>query len=264
MDPLSYFGILQNATRSELDEAYRYLREKNECDKNDDSIKRDISENKLREIDDMYRKAVEFIDGREMTQPQQPAAVTVQPNENFGGGNNGNTYNNENNGQNDFIGFENECRSINTFINDKNFTAAEQLLNKYNLENYAKWHYTFARLRFAQGWMNEALEHYKKAYELEPNNAIYRQSYQHICDMRDGKIKKRSNAAAVGIAVGFGAFYICCQASPIFMDTPCCKENCEECADKTGVADYCFEPCCNASGSYCDTLCNNCCGGCER
>ncbi|MCM1227734.1 MAG: hypothetical protein NC320_10015 [Clostridium sp.] len=267
IEPLNYFGISQNASREELDKAYEYLKKKNICDDDSDSLSHDISENKLKEIDEMYYQAIEYIkqgEARNGRKPQtdepqesamQPVAVNTEKSSNES----------PNNGKNIYIAFENDYQRICNFINIKHFPAAEQLLKEYDLEDYAKWHYLYARLKFTQGWMNEALEHYKKAYEIEPNNALYFRSYKNICDMRDGKVKKHSNAAAIGIAVGVGVFYACCQISPVIRDTPCgdaIGRNCTECAEESGCSDLCLEPCDNAINSYCDTLCHNCCGGC--
>lgn len=264
LDPFKYFGISPNASRAELDNAYRRMKEKYKCDKNSDSLTRDISENKLKEIDEVYRQALSYVNRgeRPVQPPQNP--VPAPPVNNSGTGNQ-NTYSQNNSANNDqtnkYADFENNYNKINTLINSKNFSAAEKILLEYNLAGYAKWHYVFARLRFFQGWMNEALEHYKKAYELEPYNQLYRQSYANICDMRDGKIKKHSNKAAIGIAVGIGAFYCCCNASPYLIDTQL-GEFCEECADETGITSVCCNPCESGINAYCSSLCNECCGGC--
>lgn len=261
LNPFEYFGISPNASRAELDNAYRQMREKNKCDKNADSLTRDISENKLREIDEVYRQALGCISRGERTaQPSQnpvPAPTSDNP-----GTQNQNTYNQNNNPKNDqtnkYADFENNYNKINALINSKNFSAAEHILLEYNLVGYAKWHYVFARLRFSQGWMNEALENYKKAYELEPYNQLYRQSYENICNMRDGKIKKHSNKAAVGIAIGIGTFYCCCNAFPYLSET----QLCEDCVNETGIASVCLDPCADGISAYCNSLCNECCGGC--
>lgn len=255
--PLNYFGISQDASREELDKAYEYLKKKNICDDDSDSLSHDISENKLKEIDEMYYQAVEYIENRKkpeteekpqtVGQPQEPIMQPVVVNTEKS------SNESSNNGKNIYIAFENDYQRICNFINIKHFPAAEQLLKEYDLEDYAKWHYLYARLKFSQGWMNEALEHYKKAYEIEPNNDLYFRSYKNICDMRDGKVKKHSDALAIGIAVGVGAFYACCQGLPVIMD-----DNFEGCVNTTGCGNLCLEPCGNAVGSYCNTLYYNC------
>lgn len=265
LNPFEYFGISPNASRAELDNAYRQMREQNKCDKNADSLTRDISENKLREIDEVYRQALGCISRgeRPAQTPQKPVPVPTANNPNT---QNQNTYNqnsSQNNGQkndqtNKYADFENNYNRINNLINSKNFTAAEHILLEYNLVGYAKWHYVFARLRFSQSWMNEALDNYKKAYELEPYNQLYRQSYENICNMRDGKIKKHSNKAAVGIAIGIGSVYCCCNAFPYLAET----QSCEECLNETGITSVCLEPCADGISAYCNSLCVECCGGC--
>lgn len=269
LDPFEYFGISPNASRAELDNAYRQMREKNQCDKNADSLTRDISENKLKEIDEVYRQALGCISRgeRPAQTPQKPVPVPTANNPNT---QNQNTYNqnsSQNNGQkndqtNKYADFENNYNRINNLINSKNFTAAEHILLEYNLVGYAKWHYVFARLRFSQGWMNEALDNYKKAYELEPYNQLYRQSYENICNMRDGKIKKHSNKAAVGIAIGIGSVYCCCQVSPYLAENPNIVECCQDCVSESRIDSFCCNPCESGISAYCDSLCNECCGGC--
>lgn len=265
LNPFEYFGISPNASRAELDNAYRQMREQNKCDKNADSLTRDISENKLREIDEVYRQALGCISRgeRPAQTPQNPVPV---PTANNSSTQNQNTYN-QNNGQkndqtNKYSDFENNYNKINALINSKNFSAAEHILLEYNLVGYAKWHYVFARLRFSQGWMNEALDNYKKAYELEPYNQLYRQSYENICNMRDGKIKKHSNKAAVGIAIGIGTFYCCCNVSPYLAENPNIIECCQDCVSESRIDSFCCTPCESGISAYCDSLCVECCGGC--
>lgn len=260
LDPFEYFGISPNASRAELDNAYRQMREKNKCDKNADSLTRDISENKLREIDEVYRQALGRISrgGRTVQPPQKPVSAPPVKNP---VSENQNTYNQNNSANNDqtnkYAAFEKDYNKINNLINSKNLQAAENILFEYNLVGYAKWHYIFARLRFTQGWMNDALDNYKKAYELEPYNQLYRQSYENICNMRDGKIKQHSKKAAVATAIGIGSVYCCCQASPYIMDS----ESCTECMDETGITSVCLEPCADGINAYCYSLCNGRCPG---
>lgn len=265
LDPFEYFGISPNASRAELDNAYRQMREKNKCDKNADSLTRDISENKLREIDEVYRQALGCISrgGRTVRSPQKPVPAPPVKNP---VSENQNTYNQNNSANNDqtnkYAAFEKDYNKINNLINSKNLQAAENILFEYNLVGYAKWHYIFARLRFTQGWMNDALDNYKKAYELDPYNQLYRQSYENICNMRDGKIKKHSKKAAVATAIGIGAVYCCCQASPYLAENPNIAECCQDCVSESGIESVCCTPCESGFSAYCDSLCNECCGGC--
>lgn len=269
LNPFEYFGISPNASRAELDNAYRQMKEKNKCDKNADSLTRDISENKLREIDEVYRQALSCINHGEKTAqpPQKPVPVPTANNPNTQNQNTYNQNNSQNNGQkNDqtdkYADFENNYNRINNLINSKNFPAAEHILLEYNLVGYAKWHYVFARLRFSQGWMNEALDNYKKAHELEPYNQLYRQSYENICNMRDGKIKKHSNKAAIGIAIGIGSVYCCCQAAPCLAENPNIVECCQDCVSESRIDSFCCNPCESGISAYCNSLCVECCGGC--
>lgn len=266
-DPFKYLGVSQNASKSEINDAYQRMKARYKCDKNADSLTRDIAENKLLEIDEAYRLALE--------QAIQPTNRIVNPNlhslsKNQNNANSTNKIPNQNkqfqngehNDTNKYIHFENDYNRINSFINNKDFTTAEKVLIEYNLNEYAKWNYLFARLRFSQGWMNEAIEYYRKAYELEPNNQIYSQSYINICNMRDGKNKKHNNRSAILIAVGAGTFYCCCNASPILFETEFahfCFEHCSECFETAGCTSICCDPCEDGFNAYCTSFCGECC-----
>lgn len=129
--------------------------------------------------------------------------------------------------------FENELPEIHSLIQQKEFEKAQQMFDKYSLDDNAKWHYHYALLRYSQGWMEEAYHHYKKAYKLEKDNLIYREAFEKIYEMRYPKKPKQKlkeifryscialSGFTVVSCIGFSiTFYIECNQ---------CGEDCNNC-----------------------------------
>lgn len=239
-DPFKYFGISPDASKSVLDDAYNLMREQYKFDENTDSVTKDIIENKLLEIDEAYGHALMLISASKKENNQE----------------------NSTNSNDKRLHFDNNYYNINSLINTKDFSRAEQMILEYNLNGYAKWHYVLARLRFSQGWMNDALENYRKAYELEPYNQVYKQSYENICNMRDGNIKNHKNTVALAITIGVGSLCVCCYVLPAIManDNGCCYEFFNE----LGCISVCCDPVETGCKAYCISLSYECCGGCRN
>jgi len=247
---------MPNAEKPELDEAYQQMINKYSFDESADDVKKEACLCKQREINSFYQAALPITMSNEQYRLIRQKFANQKAE------------------------FDAQSPNIINHINNRNFTQAEAMLNCFELTNYAKWHYIYACLRISQGWMNEAYNHAKIAYQLEPNEPVYAQTFFNMQNMKNGKkltpgqlgaIITGGTLALVGTACVclfvpdhlypnfhyfgtyssiFGApFYELC-AEPC---NGCCGEDCACFTTTWGEDDSCNE-CCNEQ-------CDICCGG---
>jgi len=60
-------------------------------------------------------------------------------------------------------------------INLGNLGQAEQLLNTVTRQD-GEWHFLMGSIAYRKGWMDEAMQNYSRAVQMEPNNMEYRQA----------------------------------------------------------------------------------------
>lgn len=86
--------------------------------------------------------------------------------------------------------FNDSCPEIQSLIEKHEFEEAQNILDSFGLNSSAEWHYLYAKLRFEQGWMNDAYRHYKKAYKIDPYNTVYSEAFGKIYKMKNPDVKK--------------------------------------------------------------------------
>ncbi|AUM94101.1 TPA: J domain-containing protein [Clostridium botulinum] len=147
MNPYEILGINKNASKEEIQQAYRKLAKKYHPDQYGNNPLRDLAEQKMREINEAYDYLMK--------------------------NNNSQSYNssNYNNSSNSYS--SNDYASIRADIDRGNISSAEQKLNSINVRN-AEWYYLMGRVNYSKGWYDVAYNYFNNAHSLDPSNFEYR------------------------------------------------------------------------------------------
>ena len=157
-DPYSVLGVSQSATDEEIKKAYRELARKYHPDNYQNNPLADLAEEKMKEINEAYD-----------TITKQRAGGYSQ-----GAGSYGQASYNPTYGQ--------QGRSVNptyarvrNLINAGDLGGAERLLYEVQQQD-GEWYFLTGSIAYRRGWMDEALQNYTRAVQMEPNNMEYRQA----------------------------------------------------------------------------------------
>lgn len=152
-DPYSVLGVSSNASDEEIKRAYRELARKYHPDNYQDNPLADLAEEKMKEINQAYES---------LTKSRS------------GGGSQG-SYRSQS-GYSGGSGSSGNYSQIRQLINSGNFEHAELLLNQMPNHN-GEWHFLMGSVAYRKGWLDEAMQQYRIAVNMEPNNVEYRQAY---------------------------------------------------------------------------------------
>ena len=87
--------------------------------------------------------------------------------------------------------FDEAVPEVKSLIEQKEFDRAKSMLDEFALNDYAKWCFIYAEMRYAQGWMNEAYRYYKRAYKLDRYNTEYSEAFGKIYKMKHPEVRKQ-------------------------------------------------------------------------
>lgn len=152
-DPYSVLGVSQGASDAEVKKAYRELARKYHPDNYQNNPLADLAEEKMKEINEAYD------------------AITKQRSGAYQGSNSGYTAA-QNRGSSSQDPSYARIRSL---INAGNLSAAEQLLYQMPGKT-AEWYFLSGSIAFRKGWLDEAMQNYTLAVQMDPNNMEYRQA----------------------------------------------------------------------------------------
>lgn len=160
-DPYSVLGISSNASDEEVKRAYRELARKYHPDNYQNNPLADLAEEKMKEVNEAYDAINKMRAGGGSSayqgayqqqgsyQYQQQSRASSSP-----------VY-----------------AQVRQSINLGNLAQAEQLLQTAPQQN-AEWHFLMGSIAYRKGWLDEAMQQFQIAVNMEPANPEYRQAYQ--------------------------------------------------------------------------------------
>ena len=155
-DPYSVLGVSQNASDEEIKKAYRELARKYHPDNYQNNPLADLAEEKMKEINEAYDTITK----------QRSGGYRQSAGSNYSGG-----YQ-----QSYSSGSPNATyRRVRTLINAGDLGTAERLLLEVPQKD-AEWYFLSGSIAYRKGWMDEAMQNYTIACQMEPGNMEYRQA----------------------------------------------------------------------------------------
>ena len=181
-DPYQVLGISRGASDEEIKKAYRGLSRKYHPDANVNNPNKDAAEEKFKQVQQAYDQI--------MKEKQQGTGYAGGYGNSYGGAYGGTGYG----GYGGFGGFGSYYSGSSTYQeeNSKLHAAANYIRNGYYKEamnvlndiplseRNGRWYYYSAVVKQRQGNTATALEHIRRAVELEPSNIQYRQFQQNL------------------------------------------------------------------------------------
>ncbi len=157
-DPYSVLGVSPSASDEEVKKAYRELARKYHPDNYANNPLADLAEEKMKEINEAYD------------------TITKQRS---GGGQQG-----ASGGYSGYSGHQGGYASgaagpvyaqVRSKINMGDLEGAERLLYEVGQKD-GEWYFLSGSIAYRKGWMDEAMQNYARAVQLDPNNMEYRQA----------------------------------------------------------------------------------------
>ena len=153
-DPYSVLGVSQNASDEEVKKAYRELARKYHPDNYQNNPLADLAEEKMKEINEAYD------------------TITKQR----AGGYTGASYGSYSGGyQRSYGASDPTYARIRNLINAGDLGQAEQLLYEVGQKD-GEWYFLSGSIAYRKGWLDEAMQNYTRAVQMDPNNMEYRQA----------------------------------------------------------------------------------------
>ena len=148
-DPYSILGVSSNASDDEVKKAYRELARKYHPDNYHDNPLADLAQEKIKEINEAYNDIMRM----------RESGGSYRPGAGFSGSSGGSA----------------EGAKVRAAINSGDVRLAEELLNSFPARN-AEWNFLMGSVCYRKGWLDDALQYFQTAVNMEPNNSEYRQA----------------------------------------------------------------------------------------
>ena len=150
-DPYSVLGVSPSASDEEVKKAYRDLARRYHPDNYQNNPLADLAEEKMKEINEAYDTITKQRSGgasggyqqgyqQSYQRPADPAYIRVR-----------------------------------NLINAGDLNSAEQLLFEMGRKD-GEWYFLSGSIAYRRGWLDEAMQNYAQAVQLDPNNMEYRQA----------------------------------------------------------------------------------------
>ena len=159
-DPYSVLGVNQNATDEEVKKAYRELARKYHPDNYQNNPLADLAEEKMKEINEAYDLITKQRAGGDGYQQQ--------PSSSYG-------YGYQQQQQRSYAGSSPTYARVRGLINAGDLSGAERLLYEVPQKD-GEWYFLSGSIAYRKGWLDEAMQNYSMAVQMEPGNMEYRQA----------------------------------------------------------------------------------------
>ncbi len=160
-DPYQVLGVSPNASDDEIKRAYRELARKYHPDNYQNNPLADLAEEKMKEINEAYDAVTKLRSG---------GGSSSSYSSGYSAGNSGYRSAYQQSGDPNFA-------QVRNLINTGNVEQAEQLLRGAS-NRTAEWYFLAGSVAYRRGWLDEAMQNYRIATQMEPGNMEYRQAYQ--------------------------------------------------------------------------------------
>ena len=156
-DPYTVLGVSPNASDQEVKRAYRELARKYHPDNYVNNPLADLAEEKMKEINEAYEAIQKQRSGGGGYQQQSSGGYRQQQQYSSSSSNNP-TF-----------------ARVRSMINLGDLNAAERLLQEVP-QRSGEWYFLMGSIAYRRGWLDEAMQNYSMAVQMEPNNMEYRQA----------------------------------------------------------------------------------------
>ena len=196
-DPYSVLGVSQNASDDEVKKAYRELARKYHPDNYQNNPLADLAEEKMKEINEAYD------------------TITKQRSGGYSGSSPGGYGGYQ---QRSYSSGDPAYARIRNLINMGDLNQAEQLLYEVGQKD-GEWYFLSGSIAYRKGWLDEALQNYTRAVQMDPGNMEYRQALALMQRGAVGGYRPSGYSSAVGCDPC--TTYLCCSMCTPW-GGPCC------------------------------------------
>lgn len=158
-DPYQVLGVKPDASDDEVKRAYRELARKYHPDNYQNNPLADLAEEKMKEINEAYDAVTKMRSGGYSSGSYTSSGSGYQS-----------AYQRQ--GQSSDPTFA----RVRTLINSGSVDQAEQLLRGTSTRT-AEWYFLTGSVAYRRGWLDEAMQNYQIAVQMDPGNMEYRQAY---------------------------------------------------------------------------------------
>ena len=152
-DPYSILGVSSNASDDEVKKAYRELARKYHPDNYHDNPLADLAQEKMKEVNEAYNEITRMREGK----------GKYRPGSGYSGASKASA----------------EGTRVRSAINSGDLRNAEELLKTFPTRD-AEWNFLMGSLCYRKGWLDDAIQYFQTAVNMEPNNQEYRQALSHM------------------------------------------------------------------------------------
>lgn len=153
-DPYSVLGVSSSASDEEIKKAYRELARKYHPDNYQNNPLADLAEEKMKAINEAYEAIQKMREGG----PNVGRSGAYQSRTTYSG-----------------QGQDPAFARIRMLINSGNISQAEAALDEMS-DRSAEWYFLRGAVAYRKGWLDEAMQNYQIACQMDPNNMEYRQA----------------------------------------------------------------------------------------